>query len=74
MVALHEAHTYPAPHEAILLFMDRTVRTDVLSVRPMASDLLTLTETVVRETVVAAELCEPHHFLPRWWNAPKTPE
>jgi hypothetical protein len=74
MVTLHEAHAYPAPHEAILLFTDRSIRTEVLSVRPIAGDPTLQTESVVRETAVSAELCEPCHFLPRWWKAPEAAE
>jgi hypothetical protein len=74
MALLHEAHTYPAPHEAVLLFMDRTVRPEALPKRPRAAGTPVLADVIVRETLAVAEICEPCHFVPRWWKAPETAE
>jgi len=67
MAMVQQVHATPAPNEAALLFVDRAARPTRLAGR-------------VREAKPAAEvaqvqeLCDPRHFLPRWWRAPEAPE
>jgi len=67
MPLLHQVHATPALNEAALLFVDRVARPDRLPPRNKGSVQPT-------DATASHELCDPHHFLPRWWRAPESAE
>jgi len=65
MAMLQQVHATPAPNEAALLFVDRTARPARLPGRIRGC---------TAEVAPTQELCDPSHFLPRWWRGPEGPE
>jgi len=68
MPLLQQVQATPTRNEAVLLFVDRAARPDRLSCRTRG------TIVSILDVTVGEELCDPRHFLPRWWQAPEKPE